>query len=189
MCAPCPVATSPGGTRRGRGGAHGRPAALPRTPRAASDGTAGLLASGSSYSRAFPRGQPPFGGSTARSGTSPVSYPVTVAGATPESHRLPFRGRRTSSQRRRRHRTVGLSKKALGRRRRCRCFVNGRSVRSVRSVAIGGSRARTDRATADWLRPAPEPAAESASAAPAPAPREARTRQPAWRGSRRSARC
>src|SRR5258708_24817622 len=62
MCAPCPVATSPGGTRRGRGGAHGRPAALPRTPRVASDGTAGLLASGSSYSRAFPRGQPPSGG-------------------------------------------------------------------------------------------------------------------------------
>src|ERR1700720_2319613 len=43
-------------------------------------------------------GNPPSGGSTARSGTSPVSYPVTVAGATPESHRLPFRGRRTSLQ-------------------------------------------------------------------------------------------
>src|ERR1700680_1189910 len=43
-------------------------------------------------------GNPPSGGSTARSGTSPVSYPVTVAGAAPESHRLPFRGRRTSLQ-------------------------------------------------------------------------------------------
>ena len=45
---------------RGRVGRRERaaPVGLPRTPRVASDGAAGLLASGSSYSRAFPPGQP-----------------------------------------------------------------------------------------------------------------------------------
>src|SRR5258708_40340349 len=50
-----------GRERRGRR-RHGWPTCSPaRTPRAASDGAAGLLASGSSYSRAFPRWQPPEG--------------------------------------------------------------------------------------------------------------------------------
>src|SRR5579862_1766572 len=119
MCAPCPVATSPGGTRRGRGGAHGRPAALPRTPRAASDGTAGLLASGSSYSRAFPRGQPPLGGIHRAqwhiSGFVPGYSGGGRAGITPASL---SRTADLLAWRRRRHRTVGLSKRALGRRRR-----------------------------------------------------------------------
>src|SRR6185295_15481683 len=61
-----------------------------------SDGAAGLLASGSSYSRAFPRGQPPDSGDRARAVALPVSYPVTVAGAAPASYRLPSRDARTS---------------------------------------------------------------------------------------------
>ena len=48
---------------------------------------AGLLASGSSYSRAFPRGRPFL--DLSRAVARPVSYPVTVAGAAPVSHRLP----------------------------------------------------------------------------------------------------
>jgi hypothetical protein len=67
--------------------------ALAHAPRVASDGAAGLLASGSLYSRAFPRGQPPARGIHRAQWRFPVSFPVTVAGAAPDSNRLPFRRR------------------------------------------------------------------------------------------------
>jgi hypothetical protein len=64
---------------------------LARSPREALDGKAGLLASGSSYSRSFPHGQPSLLEDPLVQWLFPVSYPVTVAGAAPVSHRLPSR--------------------------------------------------------------------------------------------------
>src|SRR5579863_10631670 len=99
MCAPSPVATSPRGTRRGREGAHSdlQPSPAPRGWRRTERQVSwlpDLPTPGPSHV-----GNPLVGrGSTARSGTSPVSYPVTVAGAAPDSHRLPFHRRRASSR-------------------------------------------------------------------------------------------
>jgi hypothetical protein len=63
--------------------------ALPHAPRVASDGAAGLLASGSLYSRAFPRGQPPKEGdpphAVAFSGFVPGYSGGGRAGITPAS--------------------------------------------------------------------------------------------------------
>src|ERR1700730_6894389 len=96
MCAPSPVATSPGGTRQGGGGTRPTRCLAPRPA-----GGVGRYGRSPGFRIFLLPGLPtratPLGGSTSRSGTSPVSYPVTVAGAAPESHRLPFRRRRASS--------------------------------------------------------------------------------------------